>query len=331
MPGESDKSGRDERSRSREQKQPEAGTLGELAKAMREALRAEGVATRTDIEGIRKDIDGVREETNRRITAQDAKLEAQEKRIEDMHTALAAIREDIGRIEIGTKSDDQGRATGHAGDEGQPPDGAARGRAQATNGAETTPGEWQPRQLLLRGFAPFGCKNTEKLGKAQYNTEVKRFIDMLPEHLKNSLTVVPPFVVNFQIGFRLAKPENGRRICDVWNNEIEARQARINGKTVRAVAEMSPDRKTQYRTLYKAIEEIQKENIVEDKYTVCYKGLKIYATETLELAGAIKAGTGKWERFEEGAKAMGMRWEDNLGGGTPAEEEDKDKMDDDDA
>ena len=43
---------------------------------------------------------------------------------------------------------------------------------------------------------------------------------MLPEHHKTRLTAVPAFVVNFQIGFRLAKPEKGRQICDIWNNEI---------------------------------------------------------------------------------------------------------------
>ena len=101
------------------------------------------------------------------------------------------------------------------------------------------------RYALPFSFAPFGWKNTEKLGKAQYNTEAKRYIDMLPAHLKTHLTVVPPFVVNCQIGYRLAKPEKGRQICDVWNNEIEARQAKINGKQVRVVAEMSPDRLSQ--------------------------------------------------------------------------------------
>ena len=67
-----------------------------------------------------------------------------------------------------------------------------------------------PNRIRIRGWAPFGSSNEERIRRDEYNLHVKTLKDMMPTHLQALIRFETPYATNHQI---LARVQGGGEKC----------------------------------------------------------------------------------------------------------------------
>ena len=69
----------------------------------------------------------------------------------------------------------------------------------STVGSSASQSEWCPQNVLVRGWAPFGCRPAAKIDRREYKKLSEDLLSMLPTGLQNQVVVRAPFLANFQL------------------------------------------------------------------------------------------------------------------------------------
>ena len=122
-----------------------------------------------------------------RLDKHDVELSAQRRLLEDLRSEIGDFRK--SGVEPSRPFNDQSSET------------------PSTVGSTnfSGPGEWCPRKVLVRGWAPFGSPASQKIDRVEYKKVANELLSCLLHSLYNNVTVRAPFAANFQISFGLKK------------------------------------------------------------------------------------------------------------------------------
>ena len=160
--------------------------------------------------------------------------------------------------------------------------------------------QFVPSVLIVRGFAPFGCDPKQKIGEKKAKELQVELIAMLPNHMRANIEAQAPFQVNHQLLFRCSGQGNEPKqhcysVAGVWNARFEAGWT-IGGKPLKAVLELSPEKRLLCRNFYAAgdwlrsvVSEEHKEKVV-----ACGRSLRIYS-DTNEVVGETPRNSISWK------------------------------------
>ena len=74
--------------------------------------------------------------------------------------------------------------------------GSSHGSGSAASdspGREPSLYVWQPQSVLVRGWAPFGCRPSAKIDRVEYKKLSEELLKLLPDCLRNQVVVRAPF------------------------------------------------------------------------------------------------------------------------------------------
>ena len=120
-----------------------------------------------------------------RLDKHDAELSAQRRLLEDLRSEIGEFR----RIGV-----EQSRQFGEQSSDTSSTAGSAKSPVQ---------GEWCPRTVMVRGWAPFGSPASQKIDRIEYKKVANELLFCLPHCLQNNVMVRAPFAANYQISFGL--------------------------------------------------------------------------------------------------------------------------------
>jgi len=179
-------------------------------------------------------------------------------------------------------------------------------KGTTTRSVGHTDTEWQPRFVYVRGFAPFGADQSDKLTNEEYTEEAEKFMQVLPDNIRSNVSVDPPYVRSHQLTFRCS---GGRRDCEVVRNYfyhyIEEQVIWIRDKAVKAVIEASPQQRAKYKTFFAALE-VVKSKLTPDKYEVCVRTMQITSLSENALIGGIKKDSTVFDWNQEVCAKLGV-------------------------
>jgi hypothetical protein len=263
------------------------------------------LATKLDVTTLQKDVADLREETR-------SKQAESEIRLTNVEKSILEMREELRSISSGNSANSSGGGASNASTAGSTATSFATAGAKRV---ETT--NWVPKTVFVRGFAPFGCNPTEKIQATDTRVFQEKLIKSLPTHIRMQTTASPPFAINHQVCFTVVGGRNTfQAVAAAFNDHITAHEITIKGKKIRASVEVSEQRKALSKNFFGAIEFLKAKSISEDKYTICAKGLRIYATETFEEIGCTPIGASAWRWNEAICKTIGFEVND---GSNPAD------------
>ena len=179
-----------------------------------------------------------------------------------------------------------------------------RSAAPSTTASE---GDWVPRTVQIRGFAPYGCPVSDKLTKAQFKPEVANIMAALPREVREGVRATPPFVLNYQITL-VVEGQGGWQEVRSAKLAIEKALAegdvRINGRELRVGTQTSPARKLQLSNLFSALDALKAKGVGEEKVEVCHRTLQIYQVPGYGLVGKSCEGSWRWEASTVGEMGL---------------------------
>lgn len=158
-------------------------------------------------------------------------------------------------------------------------------------------GNWQPRYVYVRGFAPFGCDKSEKITRGDYDTHTKRFMALLPDKVKQRVTVESPFALSHQLAFRIT---GGRDVCEVvknyFTNGIINDNITIKDRELMVMIQLSEARKLTFKAFFDAVERV-KAKLEPSKIDICRRTLTIFELPDYNVIGKIpkETTTMQWE------------------------------------
>jgi len=271
--------------------------MGELACLFRSIIQEEGLARREDVEKVQQ-----------RMAIQDEKIADQDRRIEAMRTTLDDLRQEPAEIRKA------GVATAAAASAASAPAGGAAARSTSLAGASTAAssaggaGEWTPRSVLVRGWAPFGAGPASKLNKAEYKVAGDKLLNFLPLALRAQVSVAAPYVLNHQITMYLREASSDlcHRVREALQDGIERASYTIREVTPRCSVELSPRKRTLVRNMFRGIDRLKAAKVQEAQFDICHRSCQILAIPSYRLVGHTPPGSACWAWDPQGCQELGF-------------------------
>ena len=158
-------------------------------------------------------------------------------------------------------------------------------------------GEWCPRTVLVRGWAPFGSPASQKIDRVEYKKVANELLSCLPHSLQNNVTVRAPFAANFQISFGL---KNGggfnscRAVQEALSAGVESNMITVRGNGLKVSIEKSQRQRTTLSNMHRAAAFLRKSGVSSESYILCHKSSRILSTVTKEDLGETPKGSNFW-------------------------------------
>ena len=158
-------------------------------------------------------------------------------------------------------------------------------------------GEWCPRTVLVRGWAPFGSPASQKIDRVEYKKVANELLSCLPHSLQNNVTVRAPFAANFQISFGL---KNGggfnscRAVQEALSAGVESNMITVRGHGLKVSIEKSQRQRTTLSNMHRAAAFLRKSGVSSESYILCHKSSRILSTMTKEDLGETPKGSNFW-------------------------------------
>ena len=158
-------------------------------------------------------------------------------------------------------------------------------------------GEWCPRAVLVRGWAPFGSPASQKIDRVEYKKVANELLSCLPQSLQNNVVVRAPFAANFQISFGL---KNGggfnscRAVQEALTAGVESNMITVRGENLKVSIEKSQRQKTTLSNMHRAAAFLKKSGVCSESYLLWHKIAKILSTMTKEDLGETPKGSNIW-------------------------------------
>jgi len=159
--------------------------------------------------------------------------------------------------------------------------------------------EWIPRSVVLRGFAPFGCGDNDKISADEHRNLVEQITRHLPLQQQLRLKAAQPFLRNHQVEL-FGSPAGWESVREfsriiekiVVDNDIKAR-----GYTLSVGQPSSPERRATIATSYKAKTALEHQGLATANIEMCHRSNQIYhkdATGNHLLLGKVDRNTKLW-------------------------------------
>ena len=256
----------------------------ENARALRAVLLDMEVVTKKDLAGFNERFDSIDE----RLASNDKRTGDMEQKYLELAEAMRAVQGELAQMQHNRPV----VALGGAAFSSCASTAASRGWApESAAGSE----EWQPRGVIIRGWAPFGCPAKQRIDDGRAKELTRQLLDLLPQDLRGQCKPAVPYATNHQIFIAIPGGFGScRQLADALNAKITEKGIRINGNDIKALVETSPSRKGQCKLFFDAVEQLERLNVAADRFKVCPKGLRIYDANTFELVGSPKDGRWAW-------------------------------------
>ena len=280
-------------------------SLAAIAEIFRQVLTQEGVARKTDLAGL-----------STRIDSQEAEQKAQANRIEKMENAISAMALEIKQDRDARREETSVQASSFA--------AVAKAAAEHVQSAIALPApprsqpateEWCPSTLNVRGFSPFNAGNDTKLSREEFRAEGQRLLGLLPSGLRANLDLSMPFALNHQVSFRIKTKDRDKafEIVSSLNQNISLKDHRIRNCTLRASAEIHPDRRVLFKNAYSATELLIAKGVPKSRFDLCERSLRVYTMPEYDLAGSTDTTSKAWIWTTAGKLAFGLEADDAMG------------------
>lgn len=243
------------RSRGSERHADHAGdgiTMGGMERMMRRLLRSETADLAT-----KEDLRQLKEESRNNA----ARIDQVTADVAELRKQIQEVREDPGR------------------------------HAAASSGGTAA---WKPRLVHVRGFAPYG--SGVKLNKREANKFQEMVEATLTDHIRSKINALEPFVQNHQLSWNVRTAAAGyddiAAVVDAMNMGISKAKLQYKGNDLKAMMEISPERRRAVKTFYEAREALA--TISQEGWESCGRSLKIYALPGYTELGMCVRNTGLW-------------------------------------
>ena len=158
-------------------------------------------------------------------------------------------------------------------------------------------GEWCPRTVLVRGWAPFGSPASQKIDRVEYKKVANELLFCLPHSLQNNVMVRAPFAANFQINFGLKNGggfDSCRAVQEALIAGAESNMITVRGHELKVSIEQSPRKKITSSNMHRAAAFLKKSVVSPESYLLCHKSSWILSTMTKEDLGETLNGSNVW-------------------------------------
>ena len=228
----------------------------------------------------------------------DAELSSQRRLLEDLSSEIGQFRRN--GVEQGRQFGDQSSDT------------------SSTAGSSNFPvqGEWCPRMVLVRGWAPFGSPASQKIDRIEYKKVANELLSCLPHCLQNNVMVRAPFAANYQISFGLKDGggwDSCRAVQEALIVGVESNMINVRGHSLKVSIELSPRRKTVLTNMFRADTFLKKSGVDPESNLLCPKSCRILSTVTNEDLGETPKGSNVRAWHPEKCSGCGVSlsgWED---------------------
>ena len=226
-----------------------------------------------------------------RLDKHDAELSAQRRLLEDLRSEIGQFRR--SGVEQSRQFGDQSSDT------------------SSTVGSANSPvqGEWCPRTVLVRGWAPFGSPASQKIDRIEYKKVANELLSCLPHCLQNNVMVRAPFAANCQISFGLKDGggwDSCRAVQEALIAGVESNMISVRGHELQVSIELSPRRRTTLTNMFRADTFLKKNGVNPESYLLCPKSCRILSTVTNEDLGETPKGSDVWVWHSEKCSECGL-------------------------
>lgn len=163
---------------------------------------------------------------------------------------------------------------------------------QAASSATST-GSWKPLFVHIRGFAPYG--SGVKLNKREAKQLQEQVEATLTDEVRQKINALEPFVQNHQLTWNIkggAGYDDISVVVDAMNTGIAKARLQYKGNELKAMMEISPERRRAVKSYYEAREALA--TISQEGWESCGRSLKIYALPSYTEIGMCVRSTGAW-------------------------------------
>lgn len=125
----------------------------------------------------------------------------------------------------------------------------------AIAGAEVQNTRFTPEHIFARGWAPFGCAPTSKITADEARALADHLLTCLPDLDRKSLTMEVPFALNWQISFRMQRPDFqvAQRTVQAMRDFATVQSITVRSLPVRISLEQSEERRAQWKIYQEAL------------------------------------------------------------------------------
>ena len=113
-----------------------------------------------------------------------------------------------------------------------------------------------PHVFYIRGWAPYGCSNRQKLPRAEAKAEIARINALLSQDLRARIEPLEPYSINHQLAYKFKNEsrDGAYAVAEAIQGILETNAFSIRNCACRAQVEISPDRKRVCRNFFEATE-----------------------------------------------------------------------------
>lgn len=140
--------------------------------------------------------------------------------------------------------------------------------------------EWQPRLVLVRGFAPYGAGPEKNIRKSEIGAVQGAILQCCDERLRSVLEPCQGYALNHNVAFRVPPTEDARATADLVDKRLQAKSFKVRGCSVRASAETHPSRRRACAKYYAIIVSLRRLRVEGKDYEPCARGLAAYRLPT---------------------------------------------------
>lgn len=234
-----------------------------------------------------------------KFTQQQEQLDQQKESLSQLQTALQQLREEVAEL----------RKERDGGDDGHSVAGSrmSTGSGGASRSPASKRGDFEPRRLFARGFAPWGCDAKQKLSRSETEEIQKAWIAKLPANLRTMVEPGGTYALNHQIEWNVT---GGRVNCtsvqSFWTDLLAREMLPSADRTGWRVAiEISPERRSACRAFFAAVDWLKSKGIVEDRLVTCQRSLRLY-TRSYSDVGMVVFPANTWKWCAEGLTELGL-------------------------
>ena len=185
-----------------------------------------------------------------RLDKHDVELSAQRRLLENLRSEIGEFRRN---------GVEQGRQFGEQSSDTSSTAGSANSPVQ---------GEWCPKTVLVRGWAPFGSPASQKIDRVEYKKVANELLSCLPHCLQNNVVVRALFAANFQISFGLKDGgswDSCRAVQEALIAGVESNMISVRGHELKVSIELSPRKKITMTNMFRADTFLKKSGVVSQE------------------------------------------------------------------
>ena len=188
-------------------------------------------------------------------------------------------------------------------------------RASSTRSLGSSQGsrtdEWVPRSVVLRGFAPFGCGDNDKITAEEHRTLVDQITRHIPLPQQLRVKAAQPFLRNHQVELYVSPAgwENVREFTRIIEKIVVDNDIKVRGHPVTVGQPSSPERRATVATSFKAKTALEQQGLATNNIEMCHRSHQIYhkdETGNHRLLGKIDRNTKLWMWSEDHVRQLNI-------------------------